>query len=537
MVIMASAIRMPQKQKALFTTAVWGDQFIERFLNYSLRTQLSAGNLGAFDQESLFLLISDEKSIKRIKRSQIYQHLKRHVEVETIDISSIVHESPGKYSLLTECQNYALQRAAPFNTIFFGYGDALWADGSYRAAAARLLQGYDAVFSFGYPVLEQPVKAILRCMAHEDSASAITIPPRTFAQYIYRHLHPMAHANRWSSQWMTHCPSYLVWNVPEQGLLLRAFHMHPVALKVRANSPSFMTPFQSTLDEEFVARLYRTNPRIYVATDSDEIGVCSLAEETDLPYRMEPPRPVNIGDLTKFAERYAGLSHRELFKHSIRLKIEDPIESRWQTAELEAAAIEKEVSQRLAIPDSVLALEHPEAFAARADRQIKYLHWFKKVSPRANISNSTKPSKAEPQANSNVLSMSAGHFIVSHSIASHDGTQEIARRFLLSVRASTIHQTRAKHTLMGRLRTVPRRIVVGVVKLLHALGITKMVRLWILALLPKSMQQRAHNWVYNLGQRISVGPPPRIAVHSNPRPWFRLFRWIRQTLGRNVHEK
>ena len=148
----------------------------------------------------------------------------------------------------------------------------------------------------------------------------------------------MADANRWDSEWMSQCPSYVTWDVPGQGLLLRAFHLHPVAFRVQKDSPDFFVPFYSTLDEEFVARFGRTNPRVYVCQSSDELGVCSLAENSDSDYRMVPPRPTNIGDLTVFAETYAGLLHRELFNQSIRLVIDNVVESRWEPSESEAAA-------------------------------------------------------------------------------------------------------------------------------------------------------------------------------------------------------
>lgn len=368
----AQGDRQALNLRALFTTAVWGADYVDRFLNYSLRTQLSAGNLGAFDTNSVFLLMTDMPSFRRITASPIYGALTDLVRVEHVDIQNIRVTSKDKYSLLTACQNYVLSQAVDFDALFFGYGDALWAEGSYAAAARRLAEGYDVVFSFGYPVLDKPFKSVVAAVASDGDMQAVTISPRTFARHVYRKLHPMAQANRWSNQWMSHCPSYVTWDVPGQGLLVRAFHLHPVAVRVHKESKDFFRPFYTTLDEGFVEGLFRSHPRVYVCTSSDEFGVCSLAAPTNLAYTMEPRRCVNVYDLAKFAEGYAGLLHRELFNRSIRLLIDDPDEDLWRASEIEAAKIAAAVGDLVSIPDSVLALEYPAAFRARVHRRIRY---------------------------------------------------------------------------------------------------------------------------------------------------------------------
>ena len=366
--------------KALFTTAVWGNTYLDRFLNYSLPTQLSDGNLGAFDSGSLYLIVTDAADIDCVLSAPTYRALSRLVATECVARELIVGSRSGnKYAKLTACQNYALGRSLDFDAIFFGYGDALWADGSYRAAQSRLTEGYDAVFSFGYPVASEGFAAMVHKAGAGRTNEAVGIAPRTFAQNVYEHLHPMARANNWQTDPMSRCPSYVIWDVPGQGMLLRSFHLHPVAVRVRHDVPSFFAPFRSTLDEEFVARLYRTYPRAYVCTSSDEMGVCSLAEVTGESDASRVRRPRSAGALAEFAEAHAGLMHRELFSHSIRLVIGDVCDERWQAVESEASRIQADVERRLATPDCVLALEVPAAYEARWRRQAMFGH----MSPEA----------------------------------------------------------------------------------------------------------------------------------------------------------
>ena len=120
----------PPVLKALFSTAVWGEAYVDRFLAYSLPTQLGAGNIGAFDQQSEYLIITDAESVERFKASPVVQALSRLVRVEYAYLDEVLRGFAGgdKYSKLAACQNFVLKRAADFQVLFFGYGDALWAD-------------------------------------------------------------------------------------------------------------------------------------------------------------------------------------------------------------------------------------------------------------------------------------------------------------------------------------------------------------------------------------------------------------------------
>lgn len=504
--------------RVLFTTAVWGADYVERFLKYSLRTQLSAGNLGYFDRNSLFLLVTDAASVDYIKSSPIFEKLVNLVSFEFVDIERFRTDNSDKYSLLTACQNYALQRSIDFDAIFFGYGDALWADGSYRAAVRRLESGFHAVFSFGYPVLDKPFKAAIQSRSSNDGTPELSIAPRDFAQLIYKHLHPMAHANRWDSKWMSHCPSYVVWNVPDQGLLLRAFHVHPVAFRVQKEAPYFFAPFRSTLDEEFVARLNRTNPRIYVSPSSDEIGVCSVADATELTYQMEPTRQVNLNDLANFAETHAGLVHRRLFGQSIRLVTDEIDERQWQAAEIEAASVERDVKEALSTPDSVLALENPTAFSARLRRQLNYKHWHEKDTVVLGLKSIRKTN-----GNSEDASNKSSPFRKPHHSSPSMTSILVAESFSRSFQSMSDGSSYSSMSLIRRLQL---KALNGTIRVLRATKVTRMIRIYVLPVLPTKLRVRLYEAAYRLGV---IGHPiaQALAPHAAG-PLTKLFKFLKK---------
>jgi hypothetical protein len=156
---------------------------------------------------------------------------------------------------------------------------------------------------------------------------------------------------------------------------MRAFHIHPVAFKVRADTPDFLIPFRTTLDEEFVARLSRHSAKIYVSRTSDEMGVCSLMELHERNFFSNPLRPLTPTTVAIFGEAHAGLIHRELALRSVRLQYADGKEGEWREAERKATQFMNEVMLQLNTPDSVIELESPRSFEARKRRQKTYGHW------------------------------------------------------------------------------------------------------------------------------------------------------------------
>ena len=68
--------------KALFSHAVWGEEYVSNFLRFSLPTQLSNGNLGAFGKDSVFLIATLDENIKIFEESDSISNLKKFMTVE-----------------------------------------------------------------------------------------------------------------------------------------------------------------------------------------------------------------------------------------------------------------------------------------------------------------------------------------------------------------------------------------------------------------------------------------------------------------------
>ncbi len=362
--------------RALFFTAVWGQKYIERFLDYSLRSQITSGNIGIFDKESLYLILCHEEDVAQILEHEVYKQLSELVSVEIKSDFDLSDFEGDKYQVLSVYQSYALQRSRIFDVVFFGYADMVWADGSYASAMERISQGYEVVFSYGLNVLEDDFSALAQQYILDEPGSPLAIPNRKLAKYVYDHLHPQAASCIWDGRESSSIGALLLWKIQNQGYLLSAFHIHPVVMVVKQTDLDFLNPFQISLDDEFVGRNYCKGSAIYVNKSTDDMFCLALEKNFGIDYRRKPIRRQNAGDIAEFAETYTGIVHREMITRTMRIVIDDVVEEEWAEAEASQKQIVSEVLRRLNITDSILEIEAPLAYVARRNRLRLYGNWL-----------------------------------------------------------------------------------------------------------------------------------------------------------------
>ncbi len=359
--------------KTLAFYSVWGAEYIERFLEYALPTQITEGNLLALSEGSAIKIATRELDVDRFLRSEALNFCKSKIDVEIIAFPDHLFNgrTDEKYNIIQKLQNFGLTLSKNFDAIIFGYADALWSEGSYRNALRQLNAGYDIVLCVGFNVNDRPVMELLDRRYNKLSISRRAISPRHFAKLVCDNLHIMTRSRFWDHPHMNNYPSFVLWNIKEHGILARAFHLHPVIIRVRHYDPAFFRPFDITIDEGLVPRLLAQGAVPYISTSSDEMFVGSLMGQFDeaLLFRY-PLRPPNIADVAVFGERSTSLYHREFFEHSIRIvSSETDNEDAWRRAEEQADRVCQSITRRLFLPDGVVELLMPIAYAARKERR------------------------------------------------------------------------------------------------------------------------------------------------------------------------
>ena len=162
-------------------------------------------------------------------------------------------------------------------------------------------------------------------------------------------------------------PSCLRWNVANEGWLIHCFHLHPLALRVQRDNPRFVTRFATSLDGEYVARLFDGTQDLAFATDTDAFAMVTLRDASMGPFPT-PGHGPSVATVARWAEANAALLHRAFSGVAFRWHGGPVTESAWQPAEQRARNILAEVKDRLHTPDSVIRVEDPLAYRARRAR-------------------------------------------------------------------------------------------------------------------------------------------------------------------------
>jgi hypothetical protein len=273
--------------KVLLSVAVWGKDYVSTFADFSLATLLSPGNIPklARQHKVTFQIVTTKPDAQELRRRPVFRALGKYCKVAWNYIEDcgynpmlIPREGSGdKYPFVSRLQNLAIAKSLAYDALVFNYADFVWADGSLYNAIGLLRDGVDAVRSFCLPVdMPKGKQALLSYRSNQDAAQIIDLQPRVGAGIAIDCLHREAMLRFWEGPRFTQMPTYLLWPVANEGLLVRAYHQTVLAMRVQRDNPEYVGGIRyGTLDGYFTGQLAK-NANFHCAADSDDVLVFSL---------------------------------------------------------------------------------------------------------------------------------------------------------------------------------------------------------------------------------------------------------------------
>ena len=325
--------------KILVSSAVWGKAYCSIFIKYSLASLLSPGNIPRLSQGTslTFHIVTTARDRRRLQRTSAIVALRRYcnVEWEVMEDFGIVKPPVGpgaqKYPFLSALQNLAITRALDHDVIVFNYADFIWADGSLSAAVEAMSEGdrhFDAVFGFCLPVDRDTALPDLDKYRQKGDAGIIELTPRDGARIAIERMHREAKIRFWDSEVFTSIPSYLMWPVDGQGVLIRAYHQTVLAMRIRRNDPQFCRGIVRGSLDEFFTTEFASHSSLVFATDSDRVLVFSLYH-TPLNTRVTPEFTREMS-LRIFLKKIVIPIQRRFAEHAICIKLHDGNATAWK---------------------------------------------------------------------------------------------------------------------------------------------------------------------------------------------------------------
>jgi hypothetical protein len=319
---------------------VWGEQFVSRFIHFALPSQLAPANLPSLPGDRCtYHIFTPSRDAERIRCSPAFERLRSLMPVlfESIDDLYLGHA----YAAMTECHNRGLGRGRKEDCAFvFLSPDALWSDGSFRRMHELITSGIRAVVLAGPRITAETALPMVR-EKFSQADTAFRLTGRELAGLILGHMHPTARAFIWGPGG-NRAAGHYCWLVGSQGMLIRASHLHPVAVRPISREARLST----NLDGDFMRRCCPDVGQIHVVTDSDEMcGVeFSTAEYLDGYYGDTPlPREKHL----EFLERNTDAHHWEYLRRCIRIHVTD-MGADWNDVEAQSNAVINELLHQFA---------------------------------------------------------------------------------------------------------------------------------------------------------------------------------------------
>jgi len=314
-------------EQYVFITPVWGEQYVERYVKVSLRTQLSEGNLGAVPPgKGLYLIYTFRENVRAIVRSAAYRQLKSMMPVSIRSLDDLPRFGEDyPHDLQTAAYIRGIKAGAGRETAFvFLTPDILLGDGAVQTLIQRTESGSRVVLAAG---VRMTADGAVECVSgHRSPGRAdAPVPPRALVRGLLDHLHPISHGHIVQPDGTVHIAQHLYWPVGDQGLLARGFHIHP--LLVWPRNPD--AGIYKSLDEEYVERACPDPADWYTVTDSDELCILEFSERRHKLEMLAGPPIQSEEAIIAFMEGSTNATHRQHVLHHLRFHVRGIDSAEW----------------------------------------------------------------------------------------------------------------------------------------------------------------------------------------------------------------
>ncbi|MAV88019.1 MAG: hypothetical protein CMM67_07205 [Rhodospirillaceae bacterium] len=284
----------------IFVT-VWGQTFTEKFIRYSVKSQLFPGNLPALSLKSdiNYHIYTDKES--KIIFDPIIKELNKYVQVKFHYFEDIMYKGANlkevvlnsdvqtvKHNVQRLTSQHMLSDKNVIAAILLD-SDFILADGCLTRMHELREKGYHAVITSLTRLNEDSVSSLLTDFLQNPIESADLV------KMCLDHMHPIYSGYFMGSDSNSEYPVQLNWPVVTTnigktnlvGFIVRCIFPHPLLVIPDKNKGSAARKYFSTMDYDYVFRAIGDNNKIYLSQSSEEILISKLTKETYAPANNE----------------------------------------------------------------------------------------------------------------------------------------------------------------------------------------------------------------------------------------------------------
>ena len=234
----------------LISTALWGKDYLKIFLNYNIPSLLYKKVEKLKFTKIVFLILTQKKFNSDLHAFLLNKKYSKKIEFKIINFEKFKlfeHDIPHKYDIkkykfLNACQKFFFQYSIDHNFDYhiINYPDFIW---SIESLTELINHNFYTNKFFAFNCFCLPVsKSFLRKLNKKNSTEFLSID--SFNYNALENLHTEVLTRDWNLKDLSSYPSFLYWKINDEGILLRTFHQHLIALDVK----EFKKVFDSKID-------------------------------------------------------------------------------------------------------------------------------------------------------------------------------------------------------------------------------------------------------------------------------------------------
>jgi hypothetical protein len=325
----------------VFAAVVWGDEYIDNFMTYTMRSLLAPGNLPALaDGTAHMSIITTPPGVERIKSKPSFAGLQQHAQVHFFafpeELTKPFHYSRPNYhfyrlygALDHTSIHFARALRAP---IFFIVVDGILSSNTLRTLRRYLDEGYDICANASIVSNRETLLPALDAM-YGDS-EVISISARELANLGLAHVHHytaqrlVIEGNRDFDKY----PRELYFPTAE-GLVVHAIYQHPLVISANAICKDVKFDY-FIVDAKLMARIFtdaRDFKRLKVITDSDEAYMANFAPRSRI--FDATGRALNVDDFVAVHLESAPI-HHYIWQHRQLIRCDTPLRTHLDPARM-----------------------------------------------------------------------------------------------------------------------------------------------------------------------------------------------------------
>ncbi len=273
-------------------TVVWGEKFRGHFLNYTVPSLLSSGNLGSLHAHDghRFLICTTRSDWSNLQDHPAFLLLSRHVTPTLIELDvpdATVKDPMAKFKAMTLGHRLAFDRAHRDKALASPIApDGMFSDGTIANAVGHITSGKNAVLAFGPCMTEKGLFEDLEKIAGgfgRNENKPINLNSIDVVGPAIRNLHNHNLAQAWNAPEFAASPSFCYWT-SEHGLIVHTLYFWYVMLDFatveRHRTDSLGVDF---IERKWLSDNFPDPEEAHVITDSAEGMVLSWAPGPAMP--------------------------------------------------------------------------------------------------------------------------------------------------------------------------------------------------------------------------------------------------------------